>query len=357
MIIKLLHFFASLKLTVVLLSLLFVLVFAATLDQVNLGIYYAVKTYFKSWLVWWVFPGGMTVGLLLFINLICAHFIRFSWSSRKIGIWLTHIGLLLLIFGSAVTGFFAQESQLQLVEGQSKNYSEDFIDQELVIYSSVSDTEDQVVAINLSDLPDTVESDLIPFSFTVDAVYMNARLRVLSEPKPEMNGVSAYLHLDPEPIDRRPDGQNHGAAIITLRYGSETKTIVLSNLLGRPIQFGEHYLTIRPRRHYAPYWIELIDFTHDRYEGTDVPRHFASDVVVHDTDGPKTYKIYMNHPLRYKGQTYYQASFGKNDKMSVLQVVKNPGWLLPYISCLVIALGMLIHFMGYLIRFLRREHA
>jgi len=42
--------------------------------------------------------------------------------------------------------------------------------------------------------------------------------------------------------------------------------------------------------------------------------------------------IFMNQPLRYAGKTFYQASFGKGDTLSVLQVVKNPGWLLPYIS-------------------------
>ena len=52
----------------------------------------------------------------------------------------------------------------------------------------------------------------------------------------------------------------------------------------------------------------------------------------------------MNQPLRYAGRTFYQASFGKNDTLSVLQVVENPGWLLPYISCALVTLGLLIHF-------------
>ena len=54
--------------------------------------------------------------------------------------------------------------------------------------------------------------------------------------------------------------------------------------------------------------------------------------------------IYMNHPLRYGGKTFYQASFGQNDRLSVLQVVRNPGWLIPYLSCTLVALGLLLHF-------------
>ena len=49
-------------------------------------------------------------------------------------------------------------------------------------------------------------------------------------------------------------------------------------------------------------------------------------------------------PARYEGRTFYQASFGKNDTLSILQVVENPGWLLPYISCVLVTLGLLVHF-------------
>jgi len=58
--------------------------------------------------------------------------------------------------------------------------------------------------------------------------------------------------------------------------------------------------------------------------------------------------IYMNHPLRYGGKTFYQASFGKEDTLSVLQVVENPGWLLPYLACALVGLGLLAHFATHL---------
>lgn len=63
----------------------------------------------------------------------------------------------------------------------------------------------------------------------------------------------------------------------------------------------------------------------------------------------------MNQPLRYAGKTFYQASFGKGDTLSVLQVVKNPGWLLPYISCVLVALGLILHFAVSLGRALRKR--
>ena len=66
--------------------------------------------------------------------------------------------------------------------------------------------------------------------------------------------------------------------------------------------------------------------------------------------------IYMNQPLRYAGKAFYQASFGKNDTLSILQVVENPGWLLPYISCVLVTAGLLVHFGISLGRWLRKQN-
>ena len=44
-------------------------------------------------------------------------------------------------------------------------------------------------------------------------------------------------------------------------------------------------------------------------------------------------------------------------KDTILQVVRNPGWLLPYFSCGLVTLGMMIHFGINLVGFLRRKLA
>jgi hypothetical protein len=54
--------------------------------------------------------------------------------------------------------------------------------------------------------------------------------------------------------------------------------------------------------------------------------------------------IFMNNPLRYGGLTFYQAGFDNNDRTTILQVVRNPGWLLPYIACVMMGLGLCIQF-------------
>jgi hypothetical protein len=63
----------------------------------------------------------------------------------------------------------------------------------------------------------------------------------------------------------------------------------------------------------------------------------------------------MNHPLRHAGETFYQTNFIGNDQGTILQVVKNPGWLMPYVSCILVALGMIVHFGLHLVGFLSRR--
>lgn len=66
----------------------------------------------------------------------------------------------------------------------------------------------------------------------------------------------------------------------------------------------------------------------------------------------------MNNPLRYRGETFYQSQHtplpgGK--EQTGLQVVKNSGWLIPYLACSITAVGMLFHFMGTLRRYVSRR--
>ncbi|MGA2693932.1 MAG: ResB protein required for cytochrome C biosynthesis, partial [Opitutaceae bacterium] len=86
----------SLRLTVVLLALSIILIFWATLDQVNLGVWAVQHKFFHSFIVFVrvgslqvpVFPGGYTIGGLLLINLVAGHIYRFKMGWNKAGIWI-----------------------------------------------------------------------------------------------------------------------------------------------------------------------------------------------------------------------------------------------------------------------------
>jgi ABC-type transport system involved in cytochrome c biogenesis permease subunit len=119
---------------------------------------------------------------------------------------------------------------------------------------------------------------------------------------------------------------------------------------------GKTYLLdLRPKRIYKPYSITLLHFSHDRYLGTDEAKNFASRIRLVDPtrNVDREVLIWMNHPLRYNGETFYQQRFMQQDKGTILQVTSNPGMLLPYIGLALGGLGLLIHFGIRLVNFLQ----
>src|ERR1700732_2223437 len=129
----------------------------------------------------------------------------------------------------------------------------------------------------------------------------------------------------------------------------------------RPVSFqagGKSYqIVLRPKRFYKPFAIQLVQFSHDRYAGTEIPKNFSSRIrlLYPPRHEDRETLIYMNHPLRYQGMTFYQSGFDNNDTTTILQVVKNPSWLVPYVSCALIACGMVIQFGMHLTSFVRRR--
>ena len=106
----------------------------------------------------------------------------------------------------------------------------------------------------------------------------------------------------------------------------------------------------------------LLDFTHERYPGTNIPHDFSSRIRIQnpETGEDREVLIYMNHPLRYEGLTFYQSAFGQDsmgraDRASRLQVVRNAGWLGPYIACTLVSLGLCWQFGWVLLRFISKQ--
>ena len=368
---------ASLKLTIACLVCLMVLVVACTLAQVRMGTLGAVTAYIRSAVVWWqvpgagfrlpVFPGGLTVGAVLLLNLVVAQGRRLEASWRKSGLWLVHAGLILLFVGEFVSGARQVEMQLAIEEGETVGFLESPRDLELAVTDVTDPARDQVHGISESLL---AHEKLIavpgtPLSFRVHRYYQNADLarRTGTEPAgPATAGVGVELIArELSPVSRDDERDLRAIYLEPLADGRSYGTWLVSNALGAPQSFiheGRTYtLSLRQRREYLPYSLTLKKFSHDVYPGTDIPKNFSS--MVHLSNPARGEErdvlISMNQPLRYAGKAFYQASFGKNDTLSILQVVENPGWLLPYISCILVAAGLILHFALSLGRSLRRR--
>jgi hypothetical protein len=150
-------FLTSLRLTVWTLVFAVVLVFLGTLAQVQEGLWNAQDRWFRSFFVqheppdpWWVppiFPGGYLIGIVLLVNLVAAHLSRFQWSAKKIGIHLTHLGVITLLVGQLLTDMLSVESHMRFREGETRSYSEGPRGDELVFLTDATAENDEVIAI------------------------------------------------------------------------------------------------------------------------------------------------------------------------------------------------------------------
>jgi len=383
---KVVDLITSLKLTIACLVAAMVLVLAGTFAQVHFGIRLVQQRYFQSLFVWWppegrsfkipLFPGGYLVGGLLLINLIAAQVRRFQWTWRKLGIHLIHAGLIIMLAGGLFTDLFAVESHMRLTNGEAKNYSEDTRQDELAAIDITNPEFDQVTAI-----PETmlrririIEHPSLPFQIVVRNFFPNSRLQMVSESRnglqPIANrGVGAQVTVQPLARATAADEQNIVTAVIEiipvdLASGGTQVSLgrwLVSDALGAPQTFSwmnrTWQLAMRPARYYKPYSVTLQKFTHERYAGTEIPKNFASRVTLIDSErsSNRDALIYMNHPLRYRGDTFYQAGFQKDDSATILQVVHNPTFFAPYVACVIVAAGLILQFGYHLYAFARQR--
>jgi hypothetical protein len=363
----------SLRLTVVLLALSIILIFWATLGQVNLGVWAIQQKFFHSFFIYGqlgelripIYPGGYLIGGLLLANLICAHLYRLRPSWRKIGIWMAHTGVILLLVGELVSGLVQQDYQMRLDEGETKNYSESTLWNELAIIDTSDPKVDRVVAIPESFLAHgtPVQNPRLPFKVVPLGYFPNASVQMRSQvpgapPSPATQGLGPMVAVTPLEVTYKQDERNVPAAYVQLEGPEGPLGVWLVSIaLGNPQKFPyggkEWKIVLRPTRRYVPYSLTLEKFSNDIYPGTEIPKNYSSKVRINPPGGGEGREvlIYMNNPLRYAGLTFYQASF--DNKATILEVVRNPSWLVPYIACGAIALGLVIQFLIHLSAFVR----
>jgi hypothetical protein len=375
---RIIRFFASLKLTVVLLSLGLVLVFWGTIAQVEVGLYKAQNEFFRSVFIYWtpgnsglkipIFPGGYLLGTTLLLNLVAAHFRRFKFVKGKLGLLLIHVGLILLLIGQLLTDMLSQESMLHLREGETKNYTEADGRAELAIVDTSDKDTDKVIAIPAEVMrkQQAIQHEAMPFTVEVKKFMVNSSLadrpKDSTEPPPATQGFGPLLTVKEAPHVTAMDQRDMPTAIVEIKTAEGSLgTWVVSSFFNKSQSFTykdrTYEMALRRTRLYKPFSLQLVDFRHDVYPGTEIPKNFSSRVRLMRpaTGEDREVLIYMNNPLRYAGETYYQASFDTDNEGTILQVVKNPSWLAPYAACVLVSTGLVIQFMAHMLGFVRKR--
>lgn len=148
------------------------------------------------------------------------------------------------------------------------------------------------------------------------------------------------------------DGSPMDALVIDATSGNETERVVLRggkgyqgivekfNLNGVDVsmKFGSKNIDL-------PFSIELIDFVLDRYPGSNSPSSYASDVILIDdrTNLKKPHRIFMNNVLNYGGYRFFQSSYDRDERGTILSVNHDYwGTLFTYLGYLLMTLGMFL---------------
>lgn len=378
---------ASLRLTVVLLALAMGLIFMGTLAQVRVGVWEAVDTYFRTGIAWVdpnlivpeavmelpfrvPYPGGAAIGLMLLLNLVAAHIARFKLSARRAGVLLLHGGLIVLLLGEFATSMLADEGMMSIDEGQTASSVEDVRSVELAVIDHSDSAFDRVVTVPQAMLErasrggDVLSDARLPFDLEVLEWLPNARLLKSASRGHADRGVGLEAVAERLPIARGVDGSQIDAPAAYIRLSREGRPLgvwlVWANLIDpQPVEADGvvHGVSLRYRRTIKPYEVTLLEFRHDTFVGTQIARNFSSRVRLVDRERgiDRETIIWMNNPLRYRGDTLYQASYKPDGSGTVLQVVRNPGAALPYVASGLVGGGMLLHFGLALASFLQRR--
>jgi hypothetical protein len=420
---KVINFFTSLRLTVTLLALGILLVFVGTVAQADEGLYQAQARYFKHWFVWGIsffghkvpipLPGGYLIGTLLLINLTAAHIKRFQLKWKKLGIHLTHAGVILLLVGQLATDLLSRETQLRFAEGETKSWSESGLEYELAFITDVDADTEEVVAIpqELLARVGEIKHEKLPFAVRVKSYWRNSDPQFRapmqqSAPPLTTNGVAASFDFHEIPVTHDMSSKNVPTAIIELAgadgsfgtwvaagwTGDETMAAAVHSSYARQMgramadtivsrltepqsvqADGKRFsFALRPSRAYKPYELTLLKATHTTYPGTvtasdprGIPKDFRSRIRINNLQKGENREaeIFMNSPLRYGGLTFYQYQMTAGElaqqagevPSSTLQVVRNPGWLTPYAGCAIVATGLIVQFMIHLVGFVSRK--
>jgi ABC-type transport system involved in cytochrome c biogenesis permease subunit len=448
MLTKLLKPLASLYLTVTLILLSMMLIYAGTWAQIDHNIHDVQKEYFHSFLTWIKFqtllprpgpgqpvirggfpmPGGYLVGGLMLLNLLAAQVVRFritlkalgltllelipmvavfwlwyyqdGWIAivsfiggllllglliltlhalykKRAGVILIHLGLILLLAGEGVASVMQREGSMPVAEGSYNHYAYSLKHTELAVVRPGEQNDTHTVITDTLLKPGNQISDArLPFSIKIDDWYRNSRPIIAREGTPEATKPSiADFDKQWNPIrwtaqkvegyagagsDAEKVDQPSAFVTLTAKDGKPLGSYLLSVHNEEPVEVtsdGKTYeLFLRFQRDYKPYTIYLHDFSHDVYQGTDVAKNYASKVTLvdHQRNEKRDANIHMNHPLRYRGETFFQASF-IGETMTVLTVVSNPGAMLPYTAIFISGVGLVYHFILMLAGFLAKR--
>lgn len=362
-------------LATILLLLLGLLTWFATLEQVESGLYPTLNKYFhwksvflipelKGKLVPLPLPGGYWVGVVLLVNLTLGGVIRIRKGWKQAGNLISHLGIIFILVAGGVAHHFSERGNMAIREGQNRDAAEDYFEHVVEVAEIQNGAAGSIHVIRGKDLSDLSAGNSrlfrlpnLPFDLEIGGYLKNASPVAVTERAPDRGELIADgYYLMPRPDEKNAEANTAGCyARIVRRDGSKSEPVILAGASFHPfsVKHGGRVFTIDMRKRLwpMPFTVRLDEFTAQFHPGTMKPAKFISRITRIENGGEAKVTIQMNEPMRYEGLTFFQASYGPpgaapGQKMySVFEVVRNPADRWPEYGLYVAAFGMLVTFL------------
>lgn len=382
----LLDFFSGYLLCVICLVLLGLLVWFSTLEMQDIGLSKALDKYYSHKTIFVIpeinggksthipLPGAYWVCCVLFVNMVLGGILRLRKSWRNIGAVISHLAIASLLVVGFVDHHNSIHAKMEAFQGAKYDYATKFDYTSIEVseftpegekqkpyvikHNLITDLEDKMRRFTFKDLPFDIEIR----HFRENVVVLNAANNARGK---EFGEIVDGFFLHPAELDPNMDYFNYGCyALIKPNNGEPDRKILLSRSIGFPQTFsvdGRLFGIEMPNEIWKmPFSVDLINSIGEYYPGTRKASKFQSTIAWtgEDDEQERIQTIKMNHPMRYKGFTLYQASWNEpvnGLEYSGFEIVTNPADQWPKVCLWISAFGLSIHFGMKLISYLGRE--
>jgi cytochrome c-type biogenesis protein CcsB len=268
--------------------------------------------------------------VLLSVSMIGLMIQSRMWTRK--GAFFIHAAFVLILVGAGLTRYFGYEGVVHIREGMSEN---------------------EMISVK-SYLHVQTPRGLLEYPLSLSQIGNND-----FSFKEIINGKT--LHVRYKGYRAAPKGKA-GTLYLIVTYDGESQNVMVeggSGWIEPPAQLRLGGMDIEvawgSKVIELPFALKLVDFQLERYPGSMSPSSYASEIKVEDTALPKSmaYRIFMNHPLHYKGYTFFQSSYDEDEKGTVLEVNKDPGKWPTYLGYALLCFGFLLNFFTKGSRFMR----
>ena len=358
---KLAHWLARPVLLHWLLPYLMALIIAGTIAQKYLGLYDSQRLFFSSFIFWEGFlplPGSRMVCALLLCSLLAKLIIASPWRKATSGIFIAHLGVLMLLLGGLITAVSSLEGYVALEKNDTTNSFFDYHKRNLTIRKN--DTVLMQIALSEIHKGQTIAG--LPFTLTITNSCRNCTMAMRPNADDNFKGVSQKVMLSSLDAYLEDERNLAGLEFNIPNVGTYItfEPLPMEKQPGFKIGADNYSIALGRAEYPLPFSLQLLDAEKEVHPGTNVPRSYQSTVMLSDGELHQRAILTMNHPLRYKGYTVYQASFNNADtpdtKSVSFAIVQNNGRVFPYVASITLCIGLLVHLCRRLPTLIRRKN-